>query len=218
MKKSILPFALAVLLLASCKKAEDKAATGDPTATDTTKIETAETAQPATPPTEAEMQKAWEEYATPGDMHKLLATDVGTWKATMKIWMDPAKAPRVAEQSAEIKMIFGGRYQESHYKGKVMGMDFEGVGTMGYDNAAKKFHSTWYDNTGTGIMYMSGDYDSATETLNLTGKMTDMVTKKEKNYRETYKIVDANTRRMEMFDTDPSGKEYKSMEITLTRK
>jgi hypothetical protein len=36
-------------------------------------------------------------------------------------------------------------------------------------------------------------------------------------YRETYTIVDANTRKMEMFDTK-NGQEYKSMEIIMKRK
>ena len=36
-------------------------------------------------------------------------------------------------------------------------------------------------------------------------------------YRETYTFVDANTRKMEMFDTK-GGKKYKSMEIVMKRK
>lgn len=34
-------------------------------------------------------------------------------------------------------MIFGGRYQLSNYKGNFMGMPFEGMSIMGYDNAKK---------------------------------------------------------------------------------
>jgi hypothetical protein len=47
-------------------------------------------------------------------------------------------------------MILGGRYQQSMIKGNMMGMPFEGMGLLGYDNAQKLFYSTWVDNMGTG--------------------------------------------------------------------
>ncbi|RZJ63354.1 MAG: DUF1579 domain-containing protein [Flavobacterium sp.] len=156
MKKAILTFAAVALAMTACKKAEDKAIETTTTTDTIATTPTAETAEPTTPPTQEEMEKAWQEYATPGDVHKLIATDVGSWNATMKMWSDPTKEPETSQASVEIKMIFGGRYQEARYKGKVMGMDFEGVGTMGFDNASKKVVSTWYDNMGTGIMYMKG--------------------------------------------------------------
>ena len=44
------------------------------------------------------------------------------------------------------------------------------------------------------------------------------MTGQEKTYREVWTIVDANNRKMEMFDKGPDGKEYKSMEMTMKRK
>lgn len=217
MKKILICASILSLAFTGCKKAEDKAVeTGS---TDTVKVETpvAETTEAATPPSKEEMEKAWGEYMTPGDMHKMLASEVGTWKATMTMYMDPAN-PTKSEATSEIKMVMGGRYQESHYKGKMEGMDFEGVATVGYNNASKKFESTWKDNMGTGLMFTTGDYDPASKTITFTGSTVDPMTKQEKKFKEIYTIVDNNTRKMEMFDTDPSGKEYKSMEIELKRK
>lgn len=211
----MLSFAAIALVTASCKKAEDKAA-DTATPADTTAV-TEETAEAAPATDSATMQKAWEDYMTPGEVHKVFAMDAGSWKCESKMWMDPAKAPEMATMTADIKMTFGGRYQEAAYKGNIMGMPFEGKGTLGFDNASGKVVSTWHDNMSTGIMYMTGDYDNSKKVITLTGEMTDLVTKKIKNYREIYTIVDDNTRKMEMFDTDPSGKEYKSMEITMTR-
>lgn len=34
------------------------------------------------------------------------------------------------------------------------------MGIMGYDNAKKKFVSTWIDNLGTGIINMPGEWNS----------------------------------------------------------
>ena len=172
-----------------------------------------------TPVSEADMMKAWEAYATPGAAHKVLASDDGTWTEEMTIYMaanDPN--PTKATMTAESKMILGGRYQQTTHKGTMMGMPFEGIGLVGYDNASKKIVSTWMDNMGTGIMYMSGAYDGSSNKMELKGEITDPMTGKVKPCRETFVIVDQNTRKMEMFDIGPDGKEYKSMEILMKRK
>src|SRR5690606_24172695 len=123
--------------------------------------------------------------------------------------------PQKWKMTAVTKMILGGRYQESRHSGNVMGQPFEGVSIMGYDNASKKIVSTWYDNMGTGIMYVSGDYNPNSDTVELRGEMTDPMTGKKKPYRETFRVVDNDTRHIVMYDVDEKGSEYKSMEITV---
>jgi len=216
MKKLIFSAAVFGLVIVGCKKAEDKAIDAN-TSSDTLTTATApETAEAEKTMDSAAMEKAWMNYATPGDMHKLLASDVGKWDAKMTFYM--GDKPMTETASAEIKSVLGGRYFEQRYKGKMMGQDFEGVGTMGYNNASEKVFSTWYDNMGTGMMYVSGNYDKDKKSAKMEGMVTDPMSKKEARFREVYTWVDANTRKMEMFDTKPSGEEYKSMEITLTRK
>ena len=167
---------------------------------------------------EAAMMKAWEAYATPGDMHKMLASESGKWTANTTVWMMPNDPkPMKSTGTAEIKMSYGGRYQIGTHNGSFMGMPFEGTSTVGYNNASKKFESTWTDNMGTGIMFMTGEYNAATKTVNYSGRCVDPMTGKEKMYRETWTIIDNNTRKMEMFDTDPSGKEFRSMEMIIKR-
>jgi len=114
----------------------------------------------------------------------------------------------------------GGRYQMSKHNGNMMGAPFEGMSTVGYDNATKQFVSTWIDNWGTGIMMMSGTWDEATKTMSLSGSMPDLCRPgKTCAMRETMKVVDDNTQKMEMYGPDPkTGKEMKVMEMTLTRK
>lgn len=217
-KKTILSLAALIVMTAACKKAEDAPATDAAATADTTAVAT-ETAEAAKPMDSAAMMKAWEAYATPGEPHKMLAMDNGNWDAESTMYMsanDPK--PMKTKMAATTKMIMGGRYQESRYTGNMMGQPFEGIATVAYDNASKKYVSTWLDNMGTGIMQMSGDFDAATKTMNMSGECTDPMTGQKKKMRETFAIVDDNTRKMEMFDTDPSGKEYKSMEITMTRK
>ncbi len=102
----------------------------------------------------------------------------------------------------------------------MMGMAFEGMSLMAYDNAIKKFTSSWIDTWSTGIMNMSGSWDEATKSITLSGTMPDICRPgKECTMREVYKVADDNTHIMEMYGPDPkTGKEMKMMEIKFTRK
>ncbi len=164
----------------------------------------------------ATMNKAWANYMTPGEVHQMLAKADGKWDAEISFYYSP-DSPSVSKTICENKMILGGRYQQSTYKGAIDGMPFEGMGTLAYDNAKKLYISTWVDNMGTGIMYMEGSYDDATKTMNMKGRATDVVSGKDIAVREIFKLVDDNTQTMEMFETK-EGKETKTMSILLKRR
>jgi Protein of unknown function (DUF1579). len=163
------------------------------------------------------MMKAWEAYMTPGDVHKMMANDNGSWNAEVTMWMSPDAPPAKSKGSCTHTMIMGGRYQQSSFKGTMMGKPFEGMGIMGYDNAKKMFISSWIDNMGTGIMNMEGTWDDATKSITLKGKTVDPMTGKDMDVREVHKMVDNKTQLMEMYMTN-DGKEMKTMEIKFTRK
>ncbi len=134
---------------------------------------------------DAEM-KAWTEYMTPGDVHKMMAKWDGEWNEDMTMWMAPGAPAQKNTASCVNKMIMGGRYQSSTHTGSFNGMPFEGISTVGYDNAKKMFVSTWIDNMGTGIMVMEGTWDDQTKTMNASGKSVDPTTGKEMKVRETF--------------------------------
>jgi len=166
---------------------------------------------------EAEM-KAWMDYMTPGDVHKMLAKSDGEWNEDISMWMSPGAPLQKSTATCMNKMIMGGRYQSSMHTGSFNGMPFEGMSTVAYDNAKKSFITTWIDNMGTGIMVMEGKWDDKTKTLNTTGKQTDPISGKDMIVREIFQIISDDKQKMEMFMTPAGGKEYKSMEIVLTRK
>lgn len=214
MKKQLLAFASFGILLVSCAdkptdKAEEK----------TAKTEEKKENLPPPPPMDSVAQmKAWQEYSTPSDVHKMIASWDGVWTTETTMWMDPKAPPSKSMAVATNRMVMDGRYQETTYKGEFMGMPFNGKGTLAYDNARKVFNSTWIDNMGTGMMFLEGTWDEATKTINLKGKSTDPMTKASMDVRETFTIVDANTQRMEMFSNGMDGKEFKTMEIVFKRK
>ena len=166
----------------------------------------------------AAMMKAWQAFMTPGDMQKMLAKSDGVWDAEVTTWMDPSKPPQKSKSTCTNKMVLNGLYQESVHKGTMMGMPFEGHGTVGYDNAKKVFVSSWIDNMGSGIMYAEGNWDNASKSVIMKGKSTDPLTGKDTGVKEVIKFFDDNTQIMEMYGTGPDGKEMKWMEIKFTRK
>lgn len=169
-------------------------------------------------PDSATMMKNWQDYMTPGDMHKMMAKWDGTWNGDITMWMAPGEPEQKATGTAVNKMIMNGLYQENTHTGDMMGMPFNGKGTVGYDNHEKQFVSSWIDNMGSGIMIMKGPWDDATKTMTLKGKMIDPGTKMETAVKETFKIIDDNTQEMEMFVSLPDGAEFKTMNIKYSRK
>jgi Protein of unknown function (DUF1579) len=166
----------------------------------------------------ATMMKNWQTYMTPGEPHKMLAKSNGTWNSEVTMWQAPGGPAQTSKGTMVNKMVMGGRYQVSNFTGNMMGMPFEGMSTVAYDNHKKVFITTWIDNMGTGLMTAEGPWDDATKCIHLKGKMVDPSTGMDVDFREEFKIVDDNTQNMEMYVPAPDGKEFKTMEIKYTRK
>ncbi len=218
MKRIAFTICSAALLLISCNNSDDK----PKTETASAEKEKMAEAKPETPAPvmidSATAMKNWQAYMTPGEVHKMMASWNGTWKTEITAWEKPGAAPVKSTGTAVNKMILGGRYQESVSKANMMGMPFEGHGLLGYDNVKKIFENTWVDNMGTGTMKMSGPWDDATKTVTLIGKAIDPSSLVEKDYRETFNVIDDKTQLMTMYGSGPDGKEFKMMEIKFTRK
>jgi hypothetical protein len=216
MKQKILTFCSAVLLFVACnnEKTASEASTESTTKVDDKKEE------PWAPVDSATMMKNMMEYGTPGPMHQMLASWSGTWNGESTMWEYDGATPLKSTGTAVSTMIMEGKYQTSTHSGNMMGMPFEGMSIMGYDNATKQFTSTWVDNWSTGIMTMSGPWDASSKTLSMTGKMPDINRPgKECAFREVFKVIDDNNQVMEMYGPDPkTGKEFKMMEMKMTRK
>jgi Protein of unknown function (DUF1579) len=219
MKKITLTICAATVLLIACNSSETKEAKNDTASTGTATTETKKD-EAWVPVDSATMMKAMMEYGTPGPMHQMMASWNGTWTGETTHWEYEGAAPKKSSATAVYSMIMGGKYQVNKFTGDMGGMPFEGHGMLAYDNATKKFQSTWADSWSTGLMNMTGTWDEATKTLNMSGSMPDITRPgKECSMREVYTVVDENMHRMEMYAPDPkTGKEMKMMEIKMTRK
>jgi hypothetical protein len=210
---SVLAIAAVLCLPAA---AQDKEKTKD-----SAKVEKSISGQPS----ESEMMAMMTELAKPGENHKMLAQGVGEWTYKVKMYMSPGAEPMESSGTASTKAIMDGRFFVSNHSGKfqmpgpdgkMMDMNFKGMAVEGYDNAKKKFVSSWIDNMGTGIMNIEGTYDAGTKTFTFTAELEMMPGMKTK-IRELIKIVDKDHHTMEWYE-DRGGTEVKTMEIAYTRK
>ncbi len=215
MKKISLAICTAALLLFSCNNGgNDDKVKNDTVATTKPEVETG---TPPPPMDQAAMKITMEAYATPGEMHKWMAKFKGSWEAKVIGFMNPSK-PDTSKATNIVSMALNGLYQTGRFTGKMMSRSFEGHSTMGYDNAKKIFASTWIDNLGSGIIYMTGTYDEKTKTLNLKGYQTDPMTGKDSDIRQEMTMIDDDSYTLTMYGTGMDGKEMKFMEGIFKRK
>ena len=173
-------------------------------------------AAPAGGPSAADME-AWQKSMTPGPEHQNLAKYVGDWTFTNKAWMAPGAPPMESTGTMHGESTYGGRYVVADWKGDMMGMPFEGRGVHAYDNVAKQYASTWYDNMSTGIWYSTGSCDDKGVCTH-SGDSWDPMSGKKMNLRSVVSWENATTFKMEMYGPAPDGKEFKMMEIVATKK
>jgi len=197
------------------------AATTSPAATTATTTTTA----PAQPSADMqEMMKVMMEMGKVGENHKILAEMAGNWTYTSKMWMDASSPPQESKGTATRKAIMEGRYFIADHigkfkmpgaDGKMMDVNFKGMAIEGYDNAKKKFVSSWIDNMSTMIMNSEGTYDAATKTFTYNAEC-EMMPGKMTKIREVIKVVDKDHHLFEWYDNS-RGAEAKTMEISYTR-
>ena len=162
--------------------------------------------------------RAMMEVGTPGEEQKMLASTSGVWKAEITMWNSPDSMPMKSTGTETNKMIMDGRYQESVFKGDMMGMSFEGKSIVGYDRARKVWVSTWVDNMSTAIMNMEGKWDDATKSVIYTGQTLCPANGKMCEIKQVFKQIDDKTQIMEMYGPDmKTGKQFKNMEMKLTK-
>ena len=165
------------------------------------------------------MMEAWMKAATPGEFHAHLNPLAGKWSQEVKWWMAPGIPPQVSTGTSEYEWIMGGRYLLSKVRGDMAGQPFEGLGILGYDNYKKKYTSVWLDNMGTMIMTSLGTCDESGKVINMAGTFDDVGTgKPNQKFRTICRVISNDKNVFEMYMPAPDGTEFKTLEITYTRR
>ena len=170
----------------------------------------------AAPMDEKAAMEAMQKMASPGEAHKKLEPMIGTFNATVKVWMDPSKPPQESASTSENTWVLGNRWVQSKHEGSFMGQPYSGIGYTGYDNVMKKYVGAWMDTAGTGMMTLKGSMTG--NVLHETATMSDPMTGKTAVSTMKTTVTDKDHYMIEMWDKMPNGKMAKIMEIAYTRK
>ena len=174
--------------------------------------------QPEVEMSEEDIMKMMAEWSALAPEHEVLKGMEGTWDCEAKFWMEPGEDPTIGHGTSENQLIMGGRYVTQHFvMPDFMGMDFEGMGAIGYDKQKEKFVNVWIDNMSTGMMIMTGEWDKDSHTMTWVG--TAATPMGESEMKHIIKDVNEDKTVMEFWESNQftGGEFMKTGEITYTR-
>lgn len=154
---------------------------------------------------------ATQDMPQPGEYHRMLQKDVGTYEGTMTMSM-PGMELEPAPAKETIRPL-GGFWTISHFECEYMGMPMQGQGVMGYDPDKKKFVGTWIDSFTPSLSVMEGEYDEAKKAIVMDWMAKGMTGEMVPHRMETVHTADGYV--MEMFIGE--GDLAQSMKIAMKR-
>ena len=157
-------------------------------------------------------------YAMPGVEHKRLDQMAGSWDTLTRYWAALGAEPVEAKGTSQRKWILDGRFLMEELDGGDLALPFRGVGLFGFDAFEQKHTSAWVDTMNTSILTNLGTYDKTNNVVNFTGEYKDPWTGTKKKERGVTRFLGKDKHALEIYVTEPDGKEFKMLEITYTRK
>jgi hypothetical protein len=152
----------------------------------------------------------------PAPEHHKLAELVGVWDATID-YMGQDGKPAQSKGTCIRKQPMGSFWLVDKFQAEMMGMQFSGLGTTGYDPAKKKYVGTWIDSLAPSIMVTEGGFDKTGKILTMSGMAPGFDGKPVMN-RTVTTIKDKNTHLFQMFAPGPDGKEMTMLTMTYKRR
>lgn len=156
--------------------------------------------------------------AEPGEQHALLARMEGEWDVATRAW--PMGKLQESKGWCRNRMVLGGRYLHTDWKGEMFGKPHTGIGMMGYDNGKQHYHSQWYDSMSSACYQLIGQASDDGSSISSIGtwemKLPDGQEMKMKT-RMVYTFKDADTFVMEHYSV-MGDKEVREMELTYKRR
>ena len=164
-------------------------------------------------------EAACSEMGALAEAHRNFEAFVGTFKAEVKMWMEPGE-PFVSTGVMVNTLDLGGRFLRQDYKGDPSDgpfPNFEGRGFFGFNTVTEQYEGFWIDSASTSMQHETGTLDASGKTWNMAGTMTDPQTQKPMEKRSVTTVQDQDHHSMEMFFTSAEDPESQCMEIHYTR-
>lgn len=152
------------------------------------------------------------------DEHKWLGQLVGEWETSSELVFGPGMPPVKAEGKESVRKI-GGLWTVSEHTGSLMGTEFTGVMTLGYDPEKKKYIGTWVDSVHNHLWHYLGTLDDAKKVLTLEAEGPNPAAPGKKGkFRDVITLKDKDTKVMTSSMQMEDGSWVQFMTVTYKRK
>lgn len=155
----------------------------------------------------------------PGNEHALLKPFVGTFRATVTIWMGPGE-PMVQHGTMVNQFQLDGLYLFQDYVGDPSPGPwpaFLGKGYWGYNTTTKEFEGFWIDNASTIMKLEKGQVDSTGKLWTMKNSFVSPYTGQPTSQRNEIRVLDNDHNDMTTWMPGPDGNEIKAMHIDFVR-
>jgi hypothetical protein len=161
-----------------------------------------------------------QEPIKPTREHEILASDAGTWDATITSYLIRQGGKPTVHKGTEVNtLLAGGLWLDSAFDANIGGKKFQGRGHYGYDPLKKKYVGTWIDSMSPVLSLLEGQYDAKSKTMTYEGEYIDFGDKTRYTQRVVTTLKDDGTRSYTLtMKPDGSAEEVKIMEITYTKR
>lgn len=167
----------------------------------------------------AAMLQAYKKMSEPTKFHENLRPLIGRWTTASKWRMSPEESWDESTGTAEFKWILDNRFVQQQVNGSMgEGYPFEGIGLITYDKIKNKYVTVWADNFMSNFMVSEGTCDPSGKVITFHGESTDPWTGETTTDKSVMRILNNDKHVFEMYMTSPDGDEFKSLEVTYTRK
>lgn len=150
----------------------------------------------------------------PGEQHGLLGQFEGTWKATVRMFMEPGAPPMESTGVMKNTWALGKRFIRHDFQGD--DGQFTGEGYFGFNKMSGEYEGIWLDTMTTCISMDTGACDASGKVWRMSGK-AQMPGMGEFTRSSVTTVHGPDTHVMEMFMKGPDGNEAKIMEIEYNR-
>ena len=161
-----------------------------------------------------------QEPPKPTAEHGILASDEGTWDATMTSFLGGPDRKAVVSSGTEVNtVVAGGLWVVSRFEAVIDGKQFEGHGHFGYDPLKKKYVGTWIDSMSPILSLLEGRYDAKTKTMTYEGEYIDFGDKGKYTQRLVTTLNSDGTRTSTLSMKPAGGEdEVRIMEVKYSRR
>ena len=166
-----------------------------------------------------ELIEALKKYSPVGKAHRALKRFKGEYEQIVKWWSAPGADPKEDRCTSATGWVLDGRFLTHTVKGQWLGIDFEGLATIGYDYGAESYVLTWIDSFHSRIMTSTGTFDKSSDTFTFQGTFFDAIDGKNRTVKTVLTIVGKKgAAHIELFDVTSPGKPFKFLEIDSKRR